>query len=245
MSTTSEFPADAATRVSADERVTQNVFVWDAPVRLFHWLMVICFAGAYVTAESEYWRLLHVSLGYTMAGLVGFRIIWGVIGSRYARFSAFVRGPSAVVRYLRSIVRGRPEHHTGHNPAGAWAIVALLLLTLAVAASGWATYNDIAGEWLEELHEVVANLMLAIIGVHVAGVLLGSWLHGENLVAAMISGRKPGRAEEGIGSAWRSVAALMLAAVLGFWWMQWQGAPAGEGVTDRPAASARIEDHHR
>ena len=245
MSTTSEFPADVATRVSADERTTHKVFVWDAPVRLFHWLMVICFAGAYVTAESEYWRMLHVTLGYTMAGLVGFRIIWGVIGSRYARFSAFVRGPSAVARYLSSIVRGRPEHHTGHNPAGAWAIVALLLLTLAVAASGWATYNDIAGEWLEELHEVVANLMLAIIGVHVAGVLMGSWLHGENLVAAMISGRKSGRAEDGIRSAWCSVSVLMLAAVLSFWWMQWQAAPLDSSLADRPAATAKTPDHDR
>lgn len=245
MSTTSESPANAVAATASNEPATRKVFVWDAPVRLFHWLMVLSFAGAYATAESEQWRMLHVTLGCTMAGLVGFRIIWGLIGSRYARFSSFVRGPAAAARYLRSIRRGRPEHHTGHNPAGAWAIVALLVLALATTASGWATYNDVAGEWLAELHEIAANLMLVIVGVHVGGVLLGSWLHRENLVAAMISGRKPGRAEEGIGSAWRSVAALMLAAVLGFWWMQWQGAPAGEGVTDRPAASARIEDHHR
>lgn len=245
MSTTSESPANVAANASADERTTRKVFVWDAPVRLFHWLMVLCFAGAYVTAESEHWRMLHVTLGYTMAGLVGFRIIWGLIGSRHARFSAFVRGPAAVTRYLRSILRGRPEHHTGHNPAGAWAIVALLVLTLAVAASGWAAYNDVAGEWLAELHEAAANLMLAIVGLHVGGVLLGSWLHRENLVATMISGRKPGWAEEGIRSAWRSVAVLMLAAVLGFWWMQWQGAPAGGGLADRPAATAKLTDHHR
>lgn len=245
MSTTSEFPADVAADAGANERAMRKVFVWDAPVRLFHWLMVLSFAGAYVTAESEHWRMLHVTLGYTMAGLVGFRIIWGLIGSRYARFSSFVRGPAAAARYLRSILRGRPEHHTGHNPAGAWAIVALLVLTLAVAATGWVAYNDVAGEWLAELHDVAANLMLAIVGVHVGGVLLGSWLHRENLVAAMISGRKPARAEEGIRSAWRSVAVLMLAAVLGFWWLQWQGAPAGGGLADQPAETAKLTDHHR
>jgi cytochrome b len=245
MSTTSEFPANVAANAGVNERARRKIFVWDAPVRLFHWLMVLSFAGAYVTAESEQWRMLHVTLGYTMAGLVGFRIIWGLIGSRYARFSAFVRGPAAVARYLRSILRGRPEHHTGHNPAGGLAIVALLALTLAVAATGWAAYNDVAGEWLAELHEIVANLMLAVVGVHVAGVLLGSWLHRENLAAAMISGRKPGRAEEGIRSAWRSVAVLMLAAVLGFWWMQWQGAPAGGGLAERPAVSAKIAHHSR
>ncbi|HAN54929.1 MAG TPA: cytochrome B, partial [Betaproteobacteria bacterium] len=162
-----------------NEPGTRKILVWDVPVRVFHWLMVLSFAGAYLTAESERWRLLHVSLGYTMAGLVGFRIVWGLMGTRYARFSTFVRGPKAVARYLGAMLRGQPEHHTGHNPAGALAIVALLGLTLVVTASGWATYNDIAGDWLEEVHEAAANVMLAVIGVHVAGVLLSSWLHRE------------------------------------------------------------------
>jgi cytochrome b len=225
---------------SVNEPGTRKILVWDVPVRVFHWLMVLSFAGAYLTAESEYWRLLHVTLGYTMAGLVGFRIVWGVMGTRYARFSTFVRGPKAVARYVGALLRGQPEHHTGHNPAGALAIVALLGLTLAVTASGWATYNDIAGEWLEEVHEAAANVMLAVIGVHVAGVLLSSWLHRENLVGSMINGRKPGLPEQAIRRPWRSVAVLMLAVVLGFWWLQWQSAPSGAGVADRPVASATV-----
>jgi cytochrome b len=198
--------------------------VWDAPVRVFHWLMVACFAGAWLTAESERWRLVHVTLGYTMAGLVGFRLLWGVVGTRYARFANFVRGPAAVTRYLGALLRRRPEHHTGHNPAGAWAIVALLALTLTITLSGWALFNDLGGRWIEGAHEITANLMLAAVGAHIAGVVLSSWLHRENLIGAMITGRKPGRPEEGVRSAWRVVAVLMLAAVLIYWWLQWRSA---------------------
>lgn len=201
-----------------------RVLVWDAPTRLFHWLMVLCFAGAYLTSESEVWRLVHVTLGYTMVGLLGFRLLWGLIGTRHARFAAFVRGPRAVRQYLGGVLQGQPEHHTGHNPAGAWSILAILAMTAAVGGSGWANYNDLAGEWVAELHELVANAMLLIVGVHVAGVLVSSHLHRENLARAMLTGRKTARAEDGIGSAWWSLAALMLAAVLGFWWLQWHGA---------------------
>jgi cytochrome b len=203
----------------------RQVLIWDLPVRVFHWLMVLCFAGAFLSAESERWRLLHVTLGYTMAGLVAFRIVWGLIGPRTARFANFVRGPSAVARYLGAMLRGQPEHHTGHNPAGAWAIVGLLGLTALVAGSGWALFDQIGGEWLEEAHELAANTMLALVGAHVAGVLLASLLHRENLVGAMLSGRKTAPAKDALRSAWRSVAALMLVAVLGFWWWQWQAAP--------------------
>ncbi|HCY14856.1 MAG: cytochrome B [Curvibacter sp. GWA2_64_110] len=203
-----------------------KILVWDAPVRVFHWLMVLSFAGAYLTAESERWRLVHVSLGYTLGGLVAFRVLWGLLGTRYARFASFVRGPAAVMRYLSSIAHGRPEHHVGHNPAGALAIVLLLLLSVATVASGWANYNDLGGHWLEELHEVMANLMLTVVGVHVAGVVVGSWLHRENLVRAMLTGRKEGAPNQGIRWTWRPLALVLLAAVLGFWWLQWQSAPA-------------------
>ena len=107
-----------------------------------------------------------------------------------ARFSNFVRGPAAVARHLRSMLRGRPEHHTGHNPAGALAILALLGLALVITVSGWATFNDVGGKWLEETHELVANLMLLLAGVHIGAVVLSSLMHRENLVGAMVTGRK-------------------------------------------------------
>ena len=99
-----------------------RILVCDAPVRVFHWLIVLCFAGAYITVEVDRWRPVHVALGYTVAGLVVFHFIWGLIGTRYARFSSFVRGPRAVIRYAGSVLRGWSQPYTGHNPAGAMAI---------------------------------------------------------------------------------------------------------------------------
>jgi cytochrome b len=204
----------------------RRILVWDAPVRTFHWLMVICFAGAWITAESERWRLLHATLGYTMAGLIAFRVVWGLVGTKHARFSSFVRAPGAALRYLGSLVRGAPEHHVGHNPAGALAIVALLGVAAVVVLSGWATYDGVATHWMEELHEGAAEALMALAVLHLAGVVVSSWLHRENLVAAMVTGRKPGTPADAVKRAWRGVAALMVAAVLGFWASAWQ-APAG------------------
>ena len=243
MNTTFASPAEK----SATGSDASRVLVWDAPVRLFHWLMVFSFAGAYLTAESEHWRLVHVTLGYTMAGLVGFRIVWGLVGTHHARFANFVRGPAAVLRYLSSIGRGQPEHFAGHNPAGALAILALLGLTLAVAGSGWGVFNDMGGEWFEEAHEVVANLMLVVVGVHVLGVVISSRLHRENLVGAMVTGYKSGQAGESIRRTWAAVAVVMLIAVAGFWWLQWNSAPSGADMADTPAASMgdKARNHDR
>lgn len=231
------------TGTGATKTASRNILVWDAPVRVFHWLMVLSFAGAYLTAERDGWELVHVTLGYTMAGLVAFRLVWGVVGTRYARFSDFVRGPGSVMHYLGRLLRGQPEHYTGHNPAGAVAILVLLVLTLVVTASGWAIYRELAGEQLEEFHEGAANLMLAVVGIHVAGVLVGSWLHRENLVGAMIDGRKQGRPADGVRKAWRSVALIMLLAVLGFWCLQWLSTPAGAAPDQRSAQVSQAAQH--
>lgn len=224
-----------------------KILVWDAPVRVFHWLLVLSFAGAYLTAESERWRLVHVSLGYTLGGLVAFRILWGLMGTRHARFASFVRGPAAILRYMRAMLAGEPEHHVGHNPAGALAIVLLLLSSLAIVATGWAVYNDVSSNWVEELHEGAANFMLIVVAVHVAGVAVASWLHRENLVRAMVTGKKEGTPDTGIRRAWRPLALVMLVAVLGFWWLQWQSAPppptsGGEMMSDKTQYSSRGHD---
>jgi cytochrome b len=226
----------------ADRGAPQNapaatrVLVWDAPVRVFHWLMVFSFTGAYLSAESERWRLLHVTLGYTMAALVLLRLVWGLIGTRHARFANFVRGPAAVKRTLGTLLQGKPEHVAGHNPAGALAILALLGATLIVTAAGYATYNELGGEWLEDAHAAAANAMLALVGIHLGGVVLSSLLHKENLVGAMISGHKMADPGAAIQRAWRGLALLLLVCVLGFWGWQWQQAPS---ASNEPTAQAQ------
>ncbi len=235
-------PATAAAEIGG-RTARQRILVWDLPVRVFHWAMVLCFAGAYLSAESERWRLLHVTLGYTMAGLVAFRLLWGVIGTRHARFADFVRGPRAVARYVGAMRRGQPETTVGHNPVGALAILALLGLTSIVAISGWAIYNDVGGSWTEGWHEGAANAMLGVVGVHVAGVLLASLRQRENLVAAMVTGRKRGPPGQAIARAWRSVAVLMIAAMLGFGWLQWRSAPASGGVAPGAASADGQRGH--
>jgi cytochrome b len=194
-------------------------------VRTFHWLLALCFAGSYISAESESWRLLHVTLGYTMGGLIAFRLVWGVLGTRYARFGSFVRAPSAVRGYVKGLVARRPAHYIGHNPAGAVAIVLMLLVGAAIVASGYAVYNELGGDWLEEVHEVVGNTMLLLVGVHIVGVAVASYLHRENLPRSMVTGVKQGKVSEGIARAWWSVALGLLLAVAAFWYLQWRSAP--------------------
>ncbi len=195
------------------------VLVWDLPVRLGHWLMALSFLVAWVTAESETWRLVHVYAGAAVFAIALFRLIWGFIGSRHARFVAFVAAPGRAWDYVKSLLSGRPEHSVGHNPAGGYAILGLLALALASGATGWLAYQDLAGEWLKELHEFLSNAMLALVALHLAGVAVGSLAHRENLVRAMFTGRKAGAPEEAILSA-RPLAATILilwTVLAGFW----------------------------
>ncbi|RIX43612.1 MAG: cytochrome B [Rhodocyclales bacterium GT-UBC] len=179
----------------------QKILVWDWPVRVGHWLMAGAFCLAWLTADSESYRLVHVFAGAVVLGVASFRLPWGFIGTRYARFVEFVRGPLSVRDYLAGLLRLDPAHHVGHNPAGGWAIVLLLGLGIVTALAGWATYNEIGGHLLEELHEGLATTMLLVVIVHLAGVFSGSLLHGENLVRAMFTGKKQGHADEAIASA--------------------------------------------
>lgn len=197
-----------------------KILVWDWPVRIGHWLLVGAFALAWLTSESEELRLVHALAGGTVVGVILFRLLWGLVGTRHARFASFVRGPGAVVAYLRGLFARQPVHTTGHNPAGALAIVALLLLGLLTGASGWLTYNEIGGKLFEELHEGLATAMLTIAGLHVAGVIVASLAHRENLVRAMMNGRKLGEPGEAIASArlW-AVPLLLGCAAACAWWL--------------------------
>lgn len=219
----------------------KKVLVWDAPTRVFHWLLAASFAGAFLTAESERLRDVHVMLGYTLFGLIGFRIVWGFVGSRHARFADFAYGPRRVVAYLKSLRSGKPEHFLGHNPAGAVAIFLMIGLGLLLAGSGVASFYEIGGEAAEELHEGIANTMLAVVVVHVAGVVLSSLLHRENLVRAMVTGYKSGSRTGDAPRRFRLVAALLAAAVAG--WLTLGSVGAEGSGADAPRAG-QTDGHH-
>ncbi len=166
-----------------------EVPVWDRFVRCFHWATVALFATAFLSPEVKF---LHEPVGYALLALTIARIIWGFVGTLNARFSSFVAGPTAVLTYLRLLGRGHAPRHLGHNPAGGAMIIALLTLLIATGASGWMSATDrwFGVEWVEEVHEISANLMLGLVVVHVLAVVLSSLAHRENLVRAMITGRK-------------------------------------------------------
>jgi len=117
-------------------------------------------------------------------------------------------------------MRLRAPRHVGHNPLGAWAVLALIALTTLTGLSGWLIADGDAPGWLEEAHEVAANALMATVGVHVAGVLFSGWLHHENLVRAMLTGRKRAKPDQGIPAAWTGLGVVMVVAVLWFWWSQ-------------------------
>ena len=180
-----------------DAAPRSRILVWDIPTRLFHWSLVLCFIVAYLTSESERLQLWHVTAGYLFGALLLFRLVWGVLGTRYARFSNFVRRPGAVVAYLGSLLTRHPQHYVGHNPAGAWAILGMVGLGMLAVLTGWASFSDY-GDWFGELHEGIVNALLLIIAVHVGGVMVSSLLHRENLVRSMVNGYKLGNASESI-----------------------------------------------
>lgn len=188
-----------------------RILVWDAPTRIGHWLMAGSFALAYATGDSEAWRDVHVVSGYVFAALIVFRLVWGIIGTRYARFVSFVKSPAAAARYVMTVLTAKRQHWIGHNPAGGYAILALLVLGLLTVVSGILEYAEVGGELFEEIHEAFANASLLVVGVHVLGVAVSSLAHRENLPAAMLSGYKQGRPSEAISSAHWLAAGLMLA----------------------------------
>jgi len=194
-----------------------EITVWDPLVRLFHWLLFLSFCVAYLSQgelferlqdrmDGEVLQVVHVWAGYTIAGLLLFRVVWGFVGPRHARFDDFVFPPTQVVAYLREVLTLRARRFLGHNPAGGAMIVLLLLGLLLTVLSGLALYaadkglGPLAGwlsessestiEMLEELHEAMTNGTLLLVAGHLLGVVWESVLHRENLVRSMFTGRK-------------------------------------------------------
>lgn len=206
-----------------------DVSVWDWPVRLFHWVLVTLLAGSWASAEAgvEYMHW-HMRCGYGVLALLLFRMLWGLWGSINARFAGFVRGPRAVLAYVRAWFSRQPRHYLGHNPLGGWMVVALLLLLAVQAGSGLFANDDIftegplyslvgkdTSDLLTFIHKRNFNLLLLAVGLHVTAVLLYLW-RGENLLKAMFTGRKPAGAYEDqpgvMAPLWWAAVCLALAA---------------------------------
>jgi cytochrome b len=167
-----------------------TVKVWDLFVRLFHWSLVALFAVAYATGDEV--ERVHIAAGYAIATLLALRIVWGFVGPRHARLRSFVRPPREVLAYLRDVLRFKAPRHLGHNPAGGVMIAALVAMLAATCVTGYMMTTDAywGAEWVEETHEVLANATVALIALHVLGVLVTSFQHRESLVKAMVTGRK-------------------------------------------------------
>jgi cytochrome b len=166
-----------------------TVRVWDPFVRLFHWALVGLFAAAYLTGDEL--ELVHEVLGYAIVGLLALRIVWGFVGSPHARFRDFVYSPRAVLAYARDAITFRAKRYLGHNPLGGVMVLSMIAGLIVTAGSGWLlTIGAGDHHLLEEVHEVAANGMLVLIGLHIVGIAFSSFEHGENLVRSMVTGLK-------------------------------------------------------
>jgi cytochrome b len=180
----------------------EAVLVWDLPLRLFHWTLVLLFLAAWWTGSRENLFGLHEACGLALSGLLVFRVVWGFAGNRAARFASFLGGPRAVGAHLRDLLRGRLHPEPGHNPLGGWAVAVMLCLLLTEVVSGlFSSTFDYEGplarllpdSWTDSMaaiHAVNLDLLWGMIGLHLLGVVATSILGRENLVAAMITGRK-------------------------------------------------------
>lgn len=226
LGTTGPTPAGLASR-------TRRVI--DAPTRMAHWLFALSFTGAYLTGESEHWRALHVTLGWTMAGLLGFRLVYGLVGPRQARLSALWRRLTGVPGWLRATLQGSAptaaHWRQGQNLLMAVFIAALLGAVVPLVLSGWATYDEWGGEGLnhllEEVHEAAGQLFLLLVLGHLGLLAALSGLRRRNLALPMLTGRTEGSGPDLARRNHRWLAILLLAAVLGFVAWQWQQAPQG------------------
>ncbi len=186
-----------------------DIKVWDIFVRFFHWSLVLFFSIAYISGGEDEWLTIHSYAGYTIITLVFVRILWGFIGTQYARFSDFVVTPKKALQYFKEELSGDAKHYLGHNPAGGLMVITLLISLVITVISGMAIIAtdgegplattfiaSLSGDWLEEIHEVFTTLILLLVLTHIAGVIFSSLLQEENLVKAMITGKKRVRKED-------------------------------------------------
>jgi len=213
-----------ATSVEEEHRI------WDLPVRIFHWALVFAMSGAFVTNRLgvAYFQY-HVWFGYTVLVLISFRIVWGLVGTKHARFSSFLRGPRATLRYVANLLKGRDQHYAGHNPLGAWMVVVLLVGLGIQAIVGLFADDEIFNTGplngyvshalalrLTSVHSYLFYWIVAAVAVHILAVLAHTVFKEDNLIRAMMTGRKSAPVatiHDGIGSS-RTWLALLVTIAL-------------------------------
>ena len=207
-----------------------STLVWDLPTRLFHWTLVVLIALQYASGKFNLFDMRwHFWFGYATLALIGFRIVWGLFGSQTSRFTDFVRGPAAALRYVRAQMSTNPQRSIGHTPLGGWSVLALLTSVLVQAISGLFSSDDIDTDGplvahvsdatvklMTRVHNWNENILLILIGLHIAAVLAYLLLKHENLIAPMISGRKQLTAAPPLRfvTAWWALAALTVCAAM-------------------------------
>ena len=219
--------------------------VVDATTRMLHWLMALSFTVAYLTADGERWRLVHVTLGYTLAGLLVCRVLWGLFGPRQARLSVLVRKLKGFPAWLKSLTTVnsldtlQPAWRQGQNLLMALAVALILGVVLPLTLSGYAVWDEWGGEWLENVHEFFGNAMLAAVLAHIGLIVFISFLRRKNQALPMLTGRAAGAGPDLAKRNHGFLAALVLACVLGFWGWQWSEAPQSGAAQD----SLQIDNH--
>jgi len=215
-------PADKVTSkpVAAPDR---QVLVWDVPTRLFHWLLAALVIVSFVSGKiGGTWMQYHLWSGYAVLTLLAFRLAWGFVGGRHVRFSAFVRGPRAVLRYAQTLLQPDAPKHLGHNPLGGWSVMAMLAALVLQAGTGLFANDDIftegplyplvskaTSDWLTVIHKLNQQVILVLVGVHIMAVLFYLVIKHENLIQPMFSGRKCWRGEDPSSSNQLRLAALI------------------------------------
>ncbi len=203
-------------------QLSKRMMSWDAAVMVSHWLLAICFVGAVITQDSEKYRLLHVTMGYTMFGLVAFRLVWGFVGGKYARFNSIYPRIKKVIEYLQSLFTAEPQAFIGFHAIGFLAAYLLLAVILMVTISGYIVYEELGPDLFEDLHETLGNLLIAIVGIHIGGVVINAVIQKVKLA---MSTEQTGAAKRVAATIERSrpykwMAALIILAVTYFWVIQ-------------------------
>ena len=202
------------------KEISKRMMVWDSPIFITHWLLAFCFVGAILTQESEKFRLVHVTLGYTMLGIVGFRLIWGFIGSKYARFTTIKPRFLRVRENIQAILSGNKEFSIGLNAIAFVAAYLLMGLVLLVSASGYLVFNEIGPELISEIHELVGNLLITLVVVHVGSIVLNAIYQRLQKSNAEVATKIGVLAQRARPYKWVSIIILLI--VIYFWGIQFK-----------------------